>query len=72
MALVCMFPLWMKNPWLKKRLFYRVTMLFRSMEQETRFDGLTHEQAVKVTKNLISLQTMKALFGLMPYSVCHL
>ena len=38
----------------------------------TRFDGLTHEQAVKVTKILISLQTMKALFGLMPYSVCHL
>ena len=38
----------------------------------TRFDGLTHEQAVKVTKILISLQTLKALFGLMPYSVCHL
>ena len=38
----------------------------------TRFDGLTHEQAVKVTKILISLQAMKALFGLMPYTVCHL
>ena len=38
----------------------------------TRFDGLTLEQAVKVTKILIPLQTMKALFGLMPYSVCHL
>ena len=38
----------------------------------TRFDGLTHEHAVKVTKILISPQTMKALFGLMPYSVCHL
>ena len=38
----------------------------------TRFDELTHEQAVKVTKILISLQTLKALFGLMPHSVCHL
>ena len=38
----------------------------------TRFDGLTHEQAVKVTKILILLQTIKALFGLMPYVICEI
>ena len=36
----------------------------------TKFDGLTHEQAVKVTKILISLQTIKAFVWL--DASCHL